>query len=399
METSQTENIPTAPAVVKNIGRSNVRRVTPKLKTRNVIPDEILLNSELNEAISILPSNYNFEIHKIIWRIRSDKAIERVSLQFPEGLLLYSCIISDIIQRFGGARVMILGDVTYGACCVDDFTAAKLGTNLLVHFGHSCLVPITASIIKVIYVFVEIRFDPSHLVVCLKKAFKADSKLLLMGTIQFTGVLGAVHQLLLAEGYGKTIIPQAKPLSAGETLGCTSPILPECDALIFVADGRFHLEAAMIRNPTVAAYRYDPYGKVLTAEAYDVDTMKKIRWDAIEVAKKATTFGLILGTLGRQGSNHIFNRLRKILGENNKIVVPFLMAEINRTKLPMIAEIDVWVQVACPRLSIDWGEGFDKPILTPYELEVAMNETQWQTVYPMDYYSNDGGSWSNMAHR
>jgi 2-(3-amino-3-carboxypropyl)histidine synthase len=75
------------------------------------------------------------------------------------------------------------------------------------------------------------------------------------------------------------------------------------------------------------------------------------------------------------------------------------MAEINRTKLPMISEIDVWVQVACPRLSIDWGEGFDKPILTPYELEVAMNETQWQTVYPMDYYSNDGGSWSNMAHR
>jgi 2-(3-amino-3-carboxypropyl)histidine synthase len=149
MGTSQTENIPTAPAVVKNIGRSNVRRLTPKLKTRNVIPDEILLNSELNEAISILPSNYNFEIHKIIWRIRSDKAIERVSLQFPEGLLLYSCIISDIIQRFGGARVMILGDVTYGACCVDDFTAAKLGTNLLVHFGHSCLVPITASIIKV----------------------------------------------------------------------------------------------------------------------------------------------------------------------------------------------------------------------------------------------------------
>ena len=75
------------------------------------------------------------------------------------------------------------------------------------------------------------------------------------------------------------------------------------------------------------------------------------------------------------------------------------MAEINRAKLPMIKEIDVWVQVACPRLSIDWGEGFDKPILTPYELEVAMKETDWQEVYPMDYYSNDGGKWSNMAHR
>ncbi len=35
---------------------------------------------------------------------------------------------------------------------------------------------------------------------------------------------------------------QAKPLSSGEVLGCTSPTLPAVDAMIFVADGRFHLE-------------------------------------------------------------------------------------------------------------------------------------------------------------
>jgi 2-(3-amino-3-carboxypropyl)histidine synthase len=137
------------PEVVRNIGKVNIRKIAPRIKARNAIPDDILLNAELNEAISILPANYNFEIHKIIWRIKSDKAINRVSLQFPEGLLLYACIISDIIQRFAGAKVMVMGDVTYGACCVDDFTAAKLGTDLLVHFGHSCLVPITATKIKV----------------------------------------------------------------------------------------------------------------------------------------------------------------------------------------------------------------------------------------------------------
>lgn len=32
-----------------------------------------------------------------------------------------------------------MGDVTYGACCVDDFTAKALGCDSLVHFGHSCL--------------------------------------------------------------------------------------------------------------------------------------------------------------------------------------------------------------------------------------------------------------------
>ena len=38
-------------------------------------------------------------------------------------------------------------------------------------------------------------------------------------------------------------IPQAKPLSAGETLGCTAPVIQGADCLVFVADGRFHLEA------------------------------------------------------------------------------------------------------------------------------------------------------------
>lgn len=29
------------------------------------------------------------------------------------------------------------------------------------------------------------------------------------------------------------------------------------EAIIFVADGRFHLEAIMIANPSIPAYRYD----------------------------------------------------------------------------------------------------------------------------------------------
>ena len=34
----------------------------------------------------------------------------------------------------------------------------------------------------------------------------------------------------------------------------------------------------------------------------------------------------------------------------------------------MMSHVDAWIQIACPRLSIDWGEGFHKPTLTPYEV-------------------------------
>ena len=32
-----------------------------------------------------------------------------------------------------------MGDVSYGACCIDDYTALALGCDMLIHYGHSCL--------------------------------------------------------------------------------------------------------------------------------------------------------------------------------------------------------------------------------------------------------------------
>lgn len=43
-------------------------------RVANQIPDEILEDPELREAIKALPPNYNFEIHKTVWRVRQAKA-------------------------------------------------------------------------------------------------------------------------------------------------------------------------------------------------------------------------------------------------------------------------------------------------------------------------------------
>ena len=38
------------------------------------------------------------------------------------------------------------------------------------------------------------------------------------------------------------------------------------------------------------------------------------------------------------------------------------------------------LQIACPRLSIDWGLSFASPILSPYEAAVALQEIPWQVI-------------------
>lgn len=76
----------------------------------------------------------------------------------------------------------------------------------------------------------------------------------------------------------------------------------------------------MIANPSVPAFRYDPYSKNFTRERYAHQEMRTIRNNAVETARKSIgmithqdsqeghakdatpMWGVVLGTLGRQGS-------------------------------------------------------------------------------------------------
>jgi 2-(3-amino-3-carboxypropyl)histidine synthase len=230
---------------------------------------------------------------------------------------------------------------------------------------------------------------------------------------QFRGALGHSAKLL-TERNRPCNIPQAKPLSPGEVLGCTAPtILPPTNSclseedngitsrkvIVFVADGRFHLEAAMIANPSYEAYRYDPYAKLLTQEWYDTIKMKKLRYQSILEARSASTFGIILGTLGRQGNPAIVGRIRSLLHQHEKKSIVVLLSEIFPNKLDMFPQVDAWVQVACPRLSVDWGHMFRKPLLSSHELEAYLvGSASWMISddpYPMDFYKVEGGPWTN----
>lgn len=183
-----------------------------------------------------------------------------------------------------------------------------------------------------------------------------------------------------------------------QILGCTAPRISNDSTIIYLGDGRFHLEAAMIANPHAKAFKYDPYDKKFTEEFYDHEAMRRNRKIAIEKAKRAKRFGLILGTLGRQGSTKVLQYLQKRLKMHGRDSTLILLSEIFPSKLELFKDIDAFVQIACPRLSIDWGVSFPKPLLTPFELSVVLGDTQWRIDdkpsekdkglnYPMDFYA------------
>ncbi|XP_074888767.1 2-(3-amino-3-carboxypropyl)histidine synthase subunit 1 isoform X3 [Buteo buteo] len=304
----------------------------PTRRAAQQIPEEILSNVELREAMEALPRNYNFEIPKTIWRIQQAQA-RKVPIDATQGL-------------------------------------------------------------KMLYVFVDIKIDTFHFLETIRFNFAAGTSLALVSTIQFVSTVQAASQELRSQY--KVCVPQCKPLSPGEILGCTSPRLAQdTDAIVYLGDGRFHLESIMIANPGIPAYRYDPYSKVFSQEHYGHERMHRARQDAIRTAASAHCWGLILGTLGRQGSPGILQHLESRLRALGRPFVRVLLSEIFPSKLRLFPDVDAWVQVACPRLSIDWGEAFSKPLLTPYEAAVALRDVEWQQPYPMDFYASQSlGPWT-----
>ncbi|KAI9681297.1 MAG: Diphthamide biosynthesis protein 1 [Caeruleum heppii] len=384
-------------AVIEESGAIQVASPRRTARTLNQVPKDILEDENISAAIALLPTNYAFEIHKTIHRIRTSGA-KKVALQFPEGLLLFATTISDILTSFcPGVETLIMGDVTYGACCIDDYTARALGCDLLVHYAHSCLIPVDVTKIKTLYVFVDISIDTSHLMATLERNFSAGKRIAMVGTIQFNATLHSIKPELERAGF-KVLIPQIAPLSKGEILGCTSPRLSPgdgVDLILYLGDGRFHLESAMIHNPELPAYRYDPYSQKLTRETYDHEDMQSLRREALQSAKKAEKWGLILGSLGRQGNPHTMTMIENHLRQKDIPFINILLSEIFPGKLAMMEDVECWVQIACPRLSIDWGYAFPRPLLTPYEALVALGIRQdWTTgnngIYPMDFYSKEG---------
>lgn len=92
---------------------------------------------------------------------------------------------------------------------------------------------------------------------------------------------------------------------------------------------------------------YDPYNKSFTVESYNHARMRSIRKQAIEAAKSAKYFGIILGTLGRQGSPPVVKVLQRRMDELGLKSYIILLSEIFPDKLKLFGDkIEAWVQVS-----------------------------------------------------
>lgn len=292
---------------------------------------------------------------------RSEDGAKRVLVQVPEGLLWKAQEILDALYE-ADVRAFMSLEPCYGACDLRDAEAQSLNCDLLVNVGHSDFG--VDERVPTLYFFWRTEADP---IPTLEKEFhkiEPYGDIGLVSSINFVHVLDDVKRFL--ESRGKRAYVGKGSLIPGQVLGCNvSSALAvdrDVDAFLFVGSGHFH--------PLGIGLRIDKPFYVLDLERGqivrpDYTLFQKQRYAALALAQDAQTFAILVSAKPGQHFVDPFT-IKERLERLGKKAWIFTMDRITPDKLEGI-RADVYVNTACPRITVENRTAFKKPLLNPDE--------------------------------
>ena len=158
--------------------------------------------------------------------------------------------------------------------------------------------------------------------------------------------------------------------------------------VLYIGSSDIYSQYLGLSFPRSQHYNYDPTMKMLLPSNSNVTKAIMRRYFAIEKTKDANRIGILVGTLGVEKYRDVIEKCRDTIKSSGKKAYTFLVGKPNAPKLANFPEIDVFVVIACPLNSVALavgnisegrdrtGSDFLKPIITPFELEVALNSEQ-----------------------
>ncbi len=303
---------------------------------------------------------------------------KRVLIQVPEGLKPEAPHIAKTIEKLG-VQAIISADPCYGACDLAIAEAESLGTDLIIHYGHTKLVKYER--VPTLYIEARATLKVDSTVEKALPLMEKWRKIGLVTTVQHVQTLDEVREILIRSG--KTVvIGDTRRLSyPGQVVGCdysnAISIAKGVEAFLFVGGGQFHAlgVALSTSKPTVVA---DPFDDRAFSVDLEAQKIFKQRWATIEEAKKAKNFAILIGIKPMQKHLEEALQAKKKLEEDGKTVNLLAAREITPEVLMEFPSIDAFVNTACPRISLDDIARFKKPVLTTNETLVVVGRLSWE---------------------
>ncbi|MGB9134112.1 MAG: diphthamide biosynthesis enzyme Dph2 [Candidatus Bathyarchaeia archaeon] len=331
-------------------------------------------------------SAFDLEEEKLSKAVYNRKA-KLVLIQLPEGLKPQGPRLATTVEK-AGAIAILSADPCYGACDLAIAEAERLGADLIVHYAHSELIKQTA--IPTIYIEARARVSVKDTVKKALPHLKRWRKIGIVTTLQHVHQLEEARRTLLDADKTVAIGDRGVLKHPGQVIGCdysnAKAVSEEADAFLFLGGGKFHAigVALATAKPVIVA---DPYEKRAFTVNEEAASLIRKRWANIHETEQATEVGILIGLkIGQKRLDQAL-RLKKRLECKYRVVL-LALREITPEALMQFPSIDAFVNTACPRISLDDSERFDKPLLTPEEALVALGELKWEELCKKGWLGN-----------
>lgn len=305
-------------------------------------------------------------------------------------MLPFSTGIAEQLQNTAPPiKVYILGDTSYGSCCVDEIAASHVGADAMIHFGHACLSRSVRLPIK--YIFSRAKICVDRFVEAVQKELAdPDVNVGVFYDVSFSYVAQEIKDKL--KGFYKNLsVGQLAESGEQPDLLCWKLNGRTFESSVCIFIGRDGQSFFNTSNGIKAErwFRYDPDSSVLDqANPLDSKWLRR-RFFYIEKCKDASSLGIVVATLTASGYLEVVNRIQKLAKARGVRTYIISVGKINPAKLANFVEIDCFVLIGCSENDMFTSRDFFKPLVSVFECEIAFNPA-WSGEYPTSYSSGFG---------
>jgi diphthamide biosynthesis protein 2 len=396
----------------------------PVLSTpdNHILAESIEVNANLaQERLSDEELEVRYEISRTITEIRQNKW-RRVALQFPDEMLTHSARVYQRLARGLEAdqprakeairsslpdavatseeaapagqnpipdeaqtpvKLMILGDTSYGSCCVDEIAAEHIDADAVVHYGRACLSP-TARL-PVVHIYTQRDIDYDDAMGFFRNAFPSpDAKVVVTADMPYARHIEPLTQQLRSLGYTSVfdapIIHNPSSLIPNRTL----PPSIASDPSTLSDWSLFHISTPptsllltlQSRLEQVVIYPTSENARGTANSTQQTTLLLRRRYALLTSLATTQVWGILINTLSISNYMSIISHIQSLLASRGRKSYIFVVGKINPAKLANFSEIGGWVVVGCWESSLIDSKEFYRPIITPFELEMALKKDE-----------------------
>ncbi|MCJ1448018.1 MAG: Diphthamide biosynthesis protein 2 [Stictis urceolatum] len=376
-----------------------------------------------------------YEIQRTISEIKSNRW-KKIALQFPDHLLpdaprVYRSLqdglkgassqVSDIsrlevksveqdqpqkvaqlseLETDHPETLAILGDTSYGSCCVDEVAAQHVSADAVVHYGRACLSP--TSHLPALHIFTVEPLSLDTVISSFTSTYlDKDAQIILTSDVTYASHLPGLTSILQESGYTSLYTTE---IIHSPTSAIPNRTVPTSDASLLKSHSLFHIghpPQSLLLTLASRLYQihiYDPHhahsSHPSSSPSSSVSSTTALalrrRYALLTRLSRASIIGILINTLSVHAYLSALASIQELISKAGKKYYVFVVGKLNAAKIANFAEVGAWVVVGCWESSLVESGEFEKPVVVPWELELALRGDE-ERVWTGEWRGDFGG--------